>query len=302
MRHVVLRAAGGSVENPIPRTSFRWVGRFDIVHAHQLRTASTSALALACRAAGKPLVVTDLGGGGRSLMNPLRLYRLVRRFVMISRFSLRLLPASVQDRASVVLGGIDPERYPMSGAPRKRQAVLVARILPHKGANYLIEAAGKDIPVVIAGRVGDAGYYERLRRMAEGTQVRFLIDPTDEQVRELYATSAVTVSASVYRDLDGNSWPMSELLGLTLLESMSSGTPVVCTDVGGMPEYVADGTTGFIVPPNEPQAMRVAMLRLLDDTALNRQMGVAGREHIGKFTWPALAGQVMVIYRSLLGL
>src|SRR5439155_27463 len=111
--------------------------------------------------------------------------------------------------ATVVLGGIDLERYPLSAAPRQARAVLVARILPHKGANHLVEAAGPGLPVVIAGRVGDPAYYERLRKLAEGKPVTFVIDPTDEQVRELYATSAVTVSASVYTDLNGGSWPMS---------------------------------------------------------------------------------------------
>ncbi len=233
-------------------------------------------------------------------MRPLRLYRLVRRFVMISRFSLRLLPASVQDRATVVSGGIDLDRYPPSDAARERRAVLVARILPHKGANYLIEAAGDDLPVVIAGQVGDPAYFDRLRELAKGRPVEFLLDPSDEQVRDLYATSAVTVSASVYRDLNGNMWPMSELLGLTLLESMASRTPVVCTDVGGMPEYVVDGATGFIVPPNEPAAMRAAILRLLDDPALNRRMGLAGREHVRAYTWQAVARQVLAEYRRLL--
>jgi glycosyltransferase involved in cell wall biosynthesis len=82
----------------------------------------------------------------------------------------------------------------------------------------------------------------------------------------------MTVSASVYRDLDGKVWPNSELLGLTLLESMAVGTAVVCTDVGGMPEYVVDGTTGFIVPPNDAGAMRAAVQRLIGDSELARRM------------------------------
>jgi glycosyltransferase involved in cell wall biosynthesis len=300
IKHVTLPVLGGPVDNPLPRSSFLWLRRFDIVHAHQLRTAVTSALTLACLMIRRPLVATDLGGGGRSLMYQLRLHRFIRRFLTISRFSMDLLPASARPRAVPILGGIDLERYPLSEAARKRQAVLVGRILPHKGINYLIDAAGADIPVVIAGRIGDPDYYQRLVRQAEGKAVRFLLDPSDEQVRDLYATSAVTVSASVYRDLDGRSWPNSELLGLTMLESMAVGTPVVCTNVGGMPEYVRDGETGFIVPPNEPGAMREAMLKVMDDPALGRRLGCAGHEHVQRYSWRSVAAQVLAEYRRLL--
>ncbi len=302
IEHVVLPALGGPIDNPTPKSLFLWLRRFDLVHAHQLRTASTSMLTIACRALGRPLVATDLGGGGRSLMNRLRLHRLIRRFVMISRFSLRLLPVSAQGRATVVLGGVDVDRYRLKEAAREPRVVLVARILPHKGINYLIEAAGRDIPVVIAGRVADRGYYEQLQRMSKDTQVTFAIDPSDEAVQELYETSAVTVSASVYRDLNGVSWPNSELLGLTLLESMAVGTPVVCTDVGGMPEYVEDGATGLVVPPNDSGALRNAIRRLLDDPALARRMGLAGHDHVQQYSWRSVAAQVRAEYERVLEL
>ena len=301
MEHVTLPSAGGPIDNPLPRTAFTWLRRIDIVHAHQLRTAVTSTLAIACRLIQRPLVVTDLGGGGRSLMYQLRLYRLIPRFLMISRFSLELLPASARPRATAVLGGVDLDRYSWVDGPRRRQAVLVGRIMPHKGMNYLVDAAEADTPVVIAGRIGDEAYYRRLLKMSETRPVTFALNPTDDQVRELYATSAVTVSASVYRDLDGGSWPNSELLGLTLLESMAMGTPVVCTAVGGMPEYVLDGKTGFIVPPNDSAAMRDAINRILDDPPLGRSLGRAGRDHVHQYSWRSLAARVYGEYERLVG-
>ncbi|MDQ6880383.1 MAG: glycosyltransferase family 4 protein [Candidatus Dormibacteraeota bacterium] len=300
IEHVVLPSMGGPIDNPVPRNLFLWLRRFDLVHAHQLRTASTSMLTIACRAIGRPLVATDLGGGGRSLMYRLNLHRLVRRFVMISRFSLRLLPPSAQGRAAVVLGGVDVDRYRLNAAPREPRVVLVGRILPHKGINYLIEAAGEDIPVVVAGRLMDQAYYDHLQRISVGKKVRFVLDPSDDEVQKLYETSAVTVSASVYRDMNGGSWPNSELLGLTLLESMAVGTPVVCTDVGGMPEYVRDGATGFIVPPNDSVAMRSAIRRLLDEPGLAQRLGRAGHDHVQQYSWRSVAAQVNSEYERVL--
>jgi glycosyltransferase involved in cell wall biosynthesis len=299
LRHVILPSWAPSRENPIPMTSFFWRERFDLIHAFQLRSASTSVLALWCRARGTPLVVTDVGGGGRSLMFRLRLYRLIPHFICISDFSRGLIPQEVRSRASVVLGGIDLERYGYQPGPRRRQALLVARIMPHKGIDTLIAAAGSDIPVVVAGAVADPRYLRDLEAVARGTQVQFAIRPDDDSLLRLYRESAVTVSASVYRDLYGRLWPQSELLGLTLLESMAVGTPVICTRVGGMPEYVLEGVTGFIVPPNDPPALRERLLQLLDDAELTARMGEAARRHVQAFSWSAVADAVAATYQRI---
>ena len=57
-----------------------------------------------------------------------------------------------------------------------------------------------------------------------------------------------------------------------------AGLPVVATKVGGVPELVEDGVTGFLVPPRDPQALAKALQRLIDDPELRRRMGEAGRE------------------------
>ncbi|TMF60370.1 MAG: glycosyltransferase family 1 protein, partial [Chloroflexi bacterium] len=87
-------------------------------------------------------------------------------------------------------------------------------------------------------------------------------------------------------------------LGLTLLESMAVGTPVVCTAVGGMPEYVHDGVSGFIVPPNDPATLRDRLRRLLEDPVLDRRMGEAGCRQVQAFGWPAVADAVFAQYAS----
>jgi len=300
LAHVVLPALGGNPDNPTPRSLAFLSRRFDIVHTYQLRTTVTS-LAIAQRAATRcPLVVTDLGGGGRSATMRLRLYRLVNRFVCISEFSRGLLPPEVRSRAVAIKGGLDPERFPLDARPRERQVLQVSRLMPHKGQNYLIEAAGDDIPVVLAGKIVNRDYYRDLQKMAQGKRVRFLIDVDDDAILAEYRRAQVTVQASVYRDMYGANWPTSELLGLPLLESMSTGTPVICTSVGGMPEFVRDGVTGFIIPPNDPAALRVRLEMLLGDARRAVSMGAAGHDHVQQFTWDAAARQVSAEYARLL--
>ncbi len=298
--HVVLPGLGADPDNPIPRSFAFASPRFDIVHTYHLRTAVTGLATVLRAAARRPLVVTDLGGGGRSPTVRLKLYRLITRFICISQFSRSLLPADVRARAIVIKGGLDPTRFPYDPRPRERQVLQVSRLMPHKGQNYLIEAAGQDIQVVIAGKVVNPDYYRDLQKMAQGKPVRFLIDVDDDAILAEYRRSLVTVQASVYRDLYGSYWPTSELLGLPLLESMSVGTPVICTNVGGMPEFVRDGVTGFVIPPNDPATLRGRLDELVRDPARAASMGAAGHEHVQQFSWNAVARQVSAEYARLL--
>ncbi len=300
VRHVVLPSLSASDrDNPFPRSLAFASNRFDIVHSYHLRTAVTS-LAIMLRAGRRPLVVTDLGGGGRSPTLRLKLYRFIKRFICISEFSRGLLPPDVRSRAIVIKGGIDLERFPFDPQARKRQVLQVSRIMPHKGQNYLVAAAGQDIPVVIAGKIVSQSYFRELQRLAEGKPVRFLIDADDDAVLAEYRRSTVTVQPSVYRDMYGGYWPTSELLGLPLLESMSVGTPVIATNVGGMPEYVRDGATGFVIPPNDVSALRRRLDELLGDPARASSMGAAGCQDVEQYSWDRVAQRVAEVYGGFL--
>jgi glycosyltransferase involved in cell wall biosynthesis len=71
-----------------------------------------------------------------------------------------------------------------------------------------------------------------------------------------------------------------EGFGLVLLEAMEAGIPVVATRVGAIPEVVAEGETGLIVPPRDPDALAAAMARLLGNPDTARKMGAAGRRRL----------------------
>jgi glycosyltransferase involved in cell wall biosynthesis len=71
----------------------------------------------------------------------------------------------------------------------------------------------------------------------------------------------------------------SEGLGRVVLEAMACGRPVIGTRVGGIPELIEDGVTGYLVPPGDPVSLTSCMLRLLQDPELADVMGAHGREH-----------------------
>jgi glycosyltransferase involved in cell wall biosynthesis len=111
----------------------------------------------------------------------------------------------------------------------------------------------------------------------------------------------VFVLPSVERTCYGRDVRVSELLGLSILEAMASGTPVVASRVGGVPEIVVDGETGFLVPPGDVAALHDALARVLSDAALAQRLGANARALVlERFTWQRVAERCLEAYSDLL--
>ncbi len=93
-----------------------------------------------------------------------------------------------------------------------------------------------------------------------------------------------------------------EPLGIVNLEAMACGAAVVASRVGGIPEVVADGETGLLVPPDDPEALAGALNVLVRDPDLAAEMGRQGRARAAaEFSWAAIAAQTAALYRELAG-
>jgi alpha-maltose-1-phosphate synthase len=91
-----------------------------------------------------------------------------------------------------------------------------------------------------------------------------------------------------------------EPLGIVNLEAMACGTAVVASRTGGIPEVVADGETGLLVPPDDPAALAEALNALLSDPDRAQVMGQAGRKRaVAEFGWQAIAAQTVSLYSKL---
>jgi glycosyltransferase involved in cell wall biosynthesis len=92
-----------------------------------------------------------------------------------------------------------------------------------------------------------------------------------------------------------------EAFPLATLEAMAAGLPVIASDVGGLAEQIIDGTSGILVPPNEPEALVRAITNLANDPGLRRQMGEAARERVAKiFTYERQAKGLNDAYMAAL--
>ena len=93
----------------------------------------------------------------------------------------------------------------------------------------------------------------------------------------------------------------TEGISLTLLEAMASGLPVVATEVGGNPEVVIDGLTGYLVPAKDPKAMANKLRLLIEDGNLRQKMGVEGRKRVVEnFSIKETAKQYEELYNEVL--
>lgn len=150
-------------------------------------------------------------------------------------------------------------------------AMSVGRLDSVKGHVYFVDAAAivaKDVPDAVCVLVGSGSEEEVLRRRAAelrlGERLIFLGRRTD--VGRLLCAADVFVLPSLY-----------EGFGLAAAEAMAAGLPVVGTRVGGLPEVVVDGETGFLVPPKSAEALAVPVVRLMRDVSLRSKLGEAGR-------------------------
>jgi glycosyltransferase involved in cell wall biosynthesis len=276
----------------------------DVVHTHHTRSAPSRIAAVAARLHGQRLVTTDhgLGGGGWFGVLP----ALFDRFLTVSRFSASMLGVPAH-RTRVVYGGADPQRFAPDPGCRRDGVLFVGRLTPHKGIDRLIRALPDGARLTVAGTSGHdprppgRDYPLLLRELARGRDVVFPGAVPDTALPALHRRAVVFVLPTVRQDCYGRTFAISELLGLSVLEAMASGTPVIASRLDGLPEVVRDGETGFLVTPGNVGELRDRMAQLLGDRALAARMGRRGRELLlEQFTWAACAQRCLAAYEELL--
>jgi glycosyltransferase involved in cell wall biosynthesis len=286
--------------NPVHPGLVRAVTRADVVHCHQPHTLAAELTTVLARLTGRRSFASDLGGGGWSLSSRVNTDGWFRGHLHISRYSRAVAGHDARPGAEVIYGGVDTDLFsPDASVPREPLAVFVGRLMPHKGVNDLVEALPDGMALELIGRPYDDRFQADLKRLAEGKGVTFRHDCDDAEIVRAYRRAACVVLPSVYRDLYGRESKVPELLGQTLIEGMGCGAPAVCTDVASMPEVVEDGVSGFVVPPNDPAALRVKLCWLRDHPREVRAMGEAGRRRVlAKFTWQTVVRRCLELYRA----
>ena len=226
---------------------------------------------------------------------------------------LRTYPALDPDRVHVVKNGIDTASWfpttetatlaELGVDPARPIVAFVGRITRQKGVAHLVAAAHEfspEVQLVLCAGAPDtpeiaAEVAAAVAELAAARTGVFWIQdmlPT-QKIREILSAAAVFVCPSVY-----------EPLGIVNLEAMACATAVVASDVGGIPEVVADGRTGLLVhydvdePRHYEAQLAEAVNTLVADPARAARYGTAGRQRcIDEFSWAQIAHQTLEIYR-----
>lgn len=277
------------------------IRRSDVVHAHQMFTRTAYAAVLIAAYCKKPVFVSDQGGGGRAQVAPKPFVACLDEVVAYSRFGAEDLSARGFPVPLVIPGGVDSGYFTPAPVPMARTHILfVGRLLPHKNIELLIEAVASDQSLIVCGEPYDRRYFRYLKRLAGGKRVVFRSGATDSELRELYRSAIAVVLPSQHTDRYGNHYEVPELMGLVLLEAMSCGTPVICTRVGAMPEFVLDGNTGFVV--DGLTDLRERLRQIATDGGLRDTMGRAARSLVDdQFSATRVARRLWDAYRSVSG-
>lgn len=224
----------------------------------------------------------------------------------IERHTVERYP-QVRERVTTLYNGVDGELFApraQSPEPRALRILYVGRIESRKGVKVLVDAfeqhISRQLPDATLRIVGPhsywdaqpSGYYRELAdRCAGNPKVEFR-GPTyvDHELAEVYRDTAVSVVPSTF----------PEALGLTSIEAQASGTPVVVSDAGGLPETVSPGESGLVFENGNVEQLADAVVSVLSSPAKREAMaGSARRWAMATFSWDVIADELEVVYREV---
>ncbi|MBV9786976.1 MAG: glycosyltransferase [Chloroflexi bacterium] len=221
------------------------------------------------------------------------------------------------DKVVIVPSAVNVERFkpvPLAEARRyvglNEQDLVIAyvgRMLPRKDVRNLVRAVGLlvqrvDLPIkllLVGGETAEPdpaatpeiGVLQTIAaELGIADRLHFTGQRQPDTLRYYYSAGDVVVTT-----------PWYEPYGLTPLEGMACGRPVIGSAVGGITFTIADGETGLLVPPRDPEALAERLRQLLVNPELRDRMGRAARRRVEQeFTWPTVAERTAALYETLL--
>ena len=178
------------------------------------------------------------------------------------------------------------------GLPEQQEILFFGRIEPYKGIGVLLEAARPlldeypDWTLRVAGGGDITPYREQLNHRRILVDNRFL---SDAEVAAFMEQAAITALPYLTASQSG-----------VIPTAYAFGKAVTATAVGGIPDMVEDGVTGLLVPPNDPNALREALRRLMNDPELRSRLGAAGKKFAEEeLSWDSIAEKHIGFYQKM---
>ncbi|MEO8751915.1 MAG: glycosyltransferase family 4 protein [Casimicrobiaceae bacterium] len=253
------------------------------------------------RLRGIPAVVNYRGGEAAAFMQRQSAWvrpslRMASALIVPSAFLRRVFGRWALD-TDIVPNIVDLARFTPGPVRSAGIELLVARNLEviydigtALRAFALVRLRHPDARLTVAGSGPRREDLERLaKELGIGDGVVFTGRLDNEQMAAQYRAASIALNPS-----------LADNMPISLLEAMASGTPIVTTNVGGIPDLVEDGITGLLVPPGDPAAMASAVLRLTEDPTLAAELRAAGIEAARSYTWGSVRPQLFAVYARAL--
>ncbi len=198
-------------------------------------------------------------------------------------------------------GAVDLDRSPEKSRPDDGLPIVLAvgRVIERKGFPVLVRAAerlrGRARIVIVGGGEYEPVVRREIEKTGTGDVVTLAGRLSNAALADLYRDCAVFCLPAIV-DSRGE----TEGLGVVLIEAMSHGKPVVASRLGGIVDAVEDDENGLLVPPNAPDALAEALLRVIGDEKLANRLGEAGRERARRlFSWESVAERHLEVYSAV---
>ena len=299
---------GNSISIPLVRRLFKERKNYDIIHAHSHLFFSTNVCALLRKFGSPPLVITNHGLISQTA--PLWLQKIF--IPTIAKWTFKAADGIIcytdSEKSKLVELGIKPEKIyvvhngidtdlfvPAENKEITSQILWIGRFTPGKGVDYLID--GFTLLVQEHPEV-------RLLMIGRGPQK----EECSQKMHDLGLSDKVTIRdfvpnselPKIYQDSDVFVLPsINEGIPRTILESMSSGVPVVCTELPQLVDIVTG--CGLLIPLRDSQAVSDAVSKILADQSLANTLGKNGREKmITHFSWEDTVKQTLLLYEELI--
>jgi phosphatidyl-myo-inositol alpha-mannosyltransferase len=296
---------GGEIKEVLARE------KFDIIHLHEpfvpmlcsavLRFSDTINVGTFHAAEGRP---------GYNFGWPVSRYMLRKRRlklhgrIAVSRVAYEYARKYVPGDYTIIPNGTNltqfhPDLKPMEKyCDGKLNILFVSRLEPRKGVDYLLPAFSevkRQVPnsrllIVGAGTRLRKGYEEWVKRAELQNDVIFAGFASDADLPRYFRTADVFCVPATGR----------ESQGIILLEAMATGRPIVATNISGYATVVTHGEEGLLVPPRDSRSLAKALVSLLNNESLRRQMGAKGLARARDFSWEKISQKVVAFYLQTL--
>lgn len=177
--------------------------------------------------------------------------------------------------------------------------LYLGALTPNKGPDLLIKAMPKvikeitDVKLVV---VGTGPMKEELKELSKTLGIYGY-----EYVRFDGFVGDVFKKALYYKAADVFVFPtLKDIFGIVILESIACGTPIVASNIGGIPDVIKDGETGLLIPPKNPEALANAIIKILQDKTLSSRLSKNGKEEAKKYSWEKIAKDTEKLYKRVI--